>query len=696
MKLIDIYVAIPWPKRPEERGWDYLREPIRKLKGTQTILWAPIWGRQHTDLDDTVAVKILNEIADWCAESGIKLCLYAHLNAFTDTADDCLRLARKVNRPGVVGVSINLAHERPGGNSDRLVQLPREMVPYLMMVSINGSDRQKGGILPLGQGDFDIYPFLKALHDIGYQGPIGIQCFQRKGDIRENLVNDMKQGKQWNARLAKRRKPARPSQAAAALSGLMLAGDAAFDCDWIASADLQDRCWLSYPGGRLSLNPASKRAFAMKPMAAELPWNIGGYLGTGVLRLEHVLDVRMADESKEPEASASRYTTWSPYKLAFNASFANRAVVSGYDFFADANSTLIRVLKVRNSGKKDVCLSGNLDGAAVAMWDAAKGVIVVKDARYAYALQIAQLSGTDLGAQPLRLTPVIEKGEWSVRIPAEGSAVLGVSFGFAADVEGPQTAISRATTAFARPVTVSLADAQATMDGYLRRIPQPTRWGIEGVAACGVTPAQHRQAYYAAWTLVIQSVMNSFPENMAYPYPQMSLGKPSLWAEGERSSPATCGWESFMGLQWFSFLEPEICWKAYEGILSRVDLKGQLGGESLPSRKAQTAWILYKQKPDRQRLSAVYPAIKRYLLWREQNPRWIYGGNNATDEKDIEFAVSWLMDLSDQVGWRLRRHGLRGRTVQLKVRFADFSLITRSCTLIGIGSAIDNRLTHKT
>jgi hypothetical protein len=31
-------------------------------------------------------------------------------------------------------------------------------------------------------------------------------------------------------------------------------------------------------------------------------------------------------------------------------------------------------------------------------------------------------------------------------------------------------------------------------------------------------------------------------------------------------------------------------------------------------------------------------------------------------------------DLVEQVGCRLRRHGLRGRTVQLKVRFADFSI----------------------
>ncbi|MHB9080339.1 MAG: DinB/UmuC family translesion DNA polymerase [Pirellulaceae bacterium] len=33
------------------------------------------------------------------------------------------------------------------------------------------------------------------------------------------------------------------------------------------------------------------------------------------------------------------------------------------------------------------------------------------------------------------------------------------------------------------------------------------------------------------------------------------------------------------------------------------------------------------------------------------------------------------------MAWRLRRHELRGRVVHLKVRFADFSLITRSQTL---------------
>lgn len=53
--------------------------------------------------------------------------------------------------------------------------------------------------------------------------------------------------------------------------------------------------------------------------------------------------------------------------------------------------------------------------------------------------------------------------------------------------------------------------------------------------------------------------------------------------------------------------------------------------------------------------------------------------NHDLDDKDIPLAS--LIALTDQVAGRLRREGLKGRTVQLKVRFADFSTITRSQTL---------------
>jgi len=48
------------------------------------------------------------------------------------------------------------------------------------------------------------------------------------------------------------------------------------------------------------------------------------------------------------------------------------------------------------------------------------------------------------------------------------------------------------------------------------------------------------------------------------------------------------------------------------------------------------------------------------------------------DIEDLEVLRSWLLHLTEQVAWRLRRHRLRGRVVHLKVRFDDFSTVTRS------------------
>lgn len=53
----------------------------------------------------------------------------------------------------------------------------------------------------------------------------------------------------------------------------------------------------------------------------------------------------------------------------------------------------------------------------------------------------------------------------------------------------------------------------------------------------------------------------------------------------------------------------------------------------------------------------------------------------ARDLVDPEVMRAWLLELSEQVGCRLRRRGLKGRTVHLKVRFDDFHTITRAQTL---------------
>jgi nucleotidyltransferase/DNA polymerase involved in DNA repair len=51
------------------------------------------------------------------------------------------------------------------------------------------------------------------------------------------------------------------------------------------------------------------------------------------------------------------------------------------------------------------------------------------------------------------------------------------------------------------------------------------------------------------------------------------------------------------------------------------------------------------------------------------------------DLQDREVMKQILLDQAEQVGWELRKQHLRGLTVHLKVRYPDFTLITRSQTL---------------
>ena len=52
-----------------------------------------------------------------------------------------------------------------------------------------------------------------------------------------------------------------------------------------------------------------------------------------------------------------------------------------------------------------------------------------------------------------------------------------------------------------------------------------------------------------------------------------------------------------------------------------------------------------------------------------------------TDICELETLRAWLLHLTEQVAYRLRRHQLKGPTVQIKVRYGDFHTITRATTL---------------
>lgn len=51
------------------------------------------------------------------------------------------------------------------------------------------------------------------------------------------------------------------------------------------------------------------------------------------------------------------------------------------------------------------------------------------------------------------------------------------------------------------------------------------------------------------------------------------------------------------------------------------------------------------------------------------------------DTRDISELERWLFRQAEEVGRDLRKNGYRGKTVTLKVKFSDFSSVTRNCTL---------------
>ncbi len=61
----------------------------------------------------------------------------------------------------------------------------------------------------------------------------------------------------------------------------------------------------------------------------------------------------------------------------------------------------------------------------------------------------------------------------------------------------------------------------------------------------------------------------------------------------------------------------------------------------------------------------------------------------ATDVTDVAVMRSKITQLSDAVAWRLRRGGVTGRSVQLKVKLADFKIKTRVTTLPATEPAVD-------
>jgi sugar phosphate isomerase/epimerase len=190
-----------------------LPEIIAACQGTGAMIWPNITSKQFKPSDpagDAIAVTGLRELADTCAAHGLRVALYPHVNMWLHRTEDALRLVRQVNRPNV-GVTFNLCHALMDNAEDRIPALLEAAAPHLYVVTINGAEGRPAkpdaanAIKLLGQGSYDVGAVLAKLRAIGFAGPVGLQCFNLKGDPPQLLTDAMAA---WR-RLTAAREPAR-------------------------------------------------------------------------------------------------------------------------------------------------------------------------------------------------------------------------------------------------------------------------------------------------------------------------------------------------------------------------------------------------------------------------------------------------------------------------------------------------------
>jgi len=167
------------------------------VKGRHVQFCLLVNGAKPSDVSaDPRGVEILREMSDLARESGSQLLLYSHVGCWVERIEDSVRVAAKVDRPNV-GAMFNLCHWLRVDKGRDYRPLLKAAMPRLWAVSINGADVHDDNpgwekyIQPLDKGSFDICSLLKTLKELGYKGPIGLQCYGIGGDAQEHLARSM-------------------------------------------------------------------------------------------------------------------------------------------------------------------------------------------------------------------------------------------------------------------------------------------------------------------------------------------------------------------------------------------------------------------------------------------------------------------------------------------------------------------------
>ena len=197
LRLFQITMQVDFTPGKEPYDVARFKVVLAMIKGRQVQFCLLCKGLPPSDPSgDPRGVEIIRAMSDLARDSGAQLLLYPHQKDWIERIEDAVRVADQVDRANV-GVMFNLCHWLRVDQSRDYTSLVRLAMPRLWAVSINGADERddqpgwKRYIQPLDQGSFDVGAFLTTLRQLGYRGPVGLQCFGIGGDVREHLARSL-------------------------------------------------------------------------------------------------------------------------------------------------------------------------------------------------------------------------------------------------------------------------------------------------------------------------------------------------------------------------------------------------------------------------------------------------------------------------------------------------------------------------
>lgn len=154
---------------------------------------APLWVIVRNAPSAAALRDLLEEMAIESQAAGVPTVIYPHWITSIETAAEASALITEIGHPNLRN-SIHTCHEIRGGNQDTLGSVVAAHAGGTALVTIAGADEDAysgpadplvtwaDAIKPLDQGAFSLLPFLKALADEGYDGPVILHTFGITGD----------------------------------------------------------------------------------------------------------------------------------------------------------------------------------------------------------------------------------------------------------------------------------------------------------------------------------------------------------------------------------------------------------------------------------------------------------------------------------------------------------------------------------